>query len=49
MIKKTTENYEAPLCTPLQMEASGVLAASYTFGNEDSRIGIEDDYNPNWY
>ena len=51
MIKKTTENYEAPLCTPLQMEASGVLAASYTFGNH--ALGIDEnntiEYNPEWF
>lgn len=47
-MKKFNE-YEAPVSTLMLMETTGVLASSFTFGNEASSIGEEDNYNPTWF
>lgn len=43
--------YEAPLCSLMQMETLGVLASSFTFGNQ--ALGIDEEntteYNPEWF
>ena len=51
MKTKQFNEYETPVCTQMQMETTGVLASSFTFGNYS--LGIDDDntteYNPEWF
>ena len=43
--------YEAPFCTQVQLEASGVLASSCTFENYAPGVDANNttEYNPEWF